>query len=290
MNVTFTNSLTRFRLSAARERRCAGSVHIAASYSDYPGGSSGSSPALHHRGQHLKRGRGGLRRPGRLPADLRLPLVDAGDPAAAQGLDLAGNPLVADGNDDGTARRDIGAYELPAPPQQPPPDGGGQGADTQAPVLSRFASTRKAFAKRTRFRYTLSEAARVTIRIQRSSVLRGHRRYRTVATIARTAAAGRNSTGFSRKVGRRLLRAGGYRAVALATDAAHNRSAPRRRPSASPARPSAGLADREPLRPARAVAGGVGCREHEPVGPGGEPALPEALRQRARVQAGDAVV
>lgn len=42
------------------------------------------------------------------------PLVDAGSPAAGQpALDVVGNPRVADGNGDITARRDIGAYEVP---------------------------------------------------------------------------------------------------------------------------------------------------------------------------------
>jgi hypothetical protein len=44
------------------------------------------------------------------------PLIDTGDPATPQGLDLAGSPLVADGNGDGDARRDPGAFEFqPAP-------------------------------------------------------------------------------------------------------------------------------------------------------------------------------
>jgi len=165
------------------------------------------------------------------PGDYHLtqgsPLVDAGDPGAPQGLDLAGNPLVADGNGDGTARRDIGAYELPGAAQLPA-GGGGQGADTRAPVLSRFASTRRSFAKRTSFRFTLSERARVTITIQRAIGTGARTRYRTVAAIRRTGAAGRNKTAFSRKVGRRLLHAGRYRAVARAIDATGNRSAPRR--------------------------------------------------------------
>jgi hypothetical protein len=135
---------------------------------------------------------------------------------------------VADGNGDGSARRDIGAYELagPLPGEQPP--GGGPAADTQAPVLSGFASTRRSFAKRTHFRFTLSETARVTITIQRASGTGARTRYRTVAAIRRTGQLGRNSTSFSRKVGRRLLRAGRYRAVARATDTAGNRSASRR--------------------------------------------------------------
>ena len=81
---------------------------------------------------------------------------------------------------------------------------------------------------RTRFRFTLSEAARVTITIQRATGTGARTRYRTVAAIRRTGSTGRNSTTFSRKLGRRLLRAGRYRAVARAADAAGNRSAPRR--------------------------------------------------------------
>src|SRR5215211_8800657 len=53
------------------------------------------------------------------------PLVDMGDPATAQGLDLDGNPLVADGNRDGAARRDLGAFELPGPAVDQPAAGGG---------------------------------------------------------------------------------------------------------------------------------------------------------------------
>ena len=82
--------------------------------------------------------------------------------------------------------------------------------------------------KRTRFRFTLSETARVTIRIQRATGTGARTRYRTVAAIRRSGNSGRNSTTFSRKLGRRLLRAGRYRAVARAADAAGNRSAPRR--------------------------------------------------------------
>ena len=40
------------------------------------------------------------------------PLLDSGDPSSPQGLDLDGAPLVADGDGDGIARRDMGAFEL----------------------------------------------------------------------------------------------------------------------------------------------------------------------------------
>lgn len=59
-------------------------------------------------------------------------LVDAGKPSAALGTDLDGKARVTDGNADGVAVRDIGAYERPdplAPPvvDKPVVDGGGGG-------------------------------------------------------------------------------------------------------------------------------------------------------------------
>ena len=230
VNVTLTNSLMRgFGLPLRAAGGAPGSVHIAASYSDYAGGSAGNAQGASITESNISNvGDAGFAGPGDHHLVKGSPLVDAGDPAAQQGLDLAGNPLVADGNDDGVARRDIGAYELAAPAQGQQPPESGQGGDTTAPVMSRFASTRKAFAKRTRFRFTLTEAARVRITIRRVIGTGGRTRYRTVAAVTRAGVAGPNRTGFSRKVGRRLLRPGRYRAVARATDAAGNRSAPRR--------------------------------------------------------------
>ena len=228
--VTLTNSLLRgFTVPV----RADSDTHITASYSDYDG--SGNQDNANGAGISESNisnvGDTGFAAPGDYRLMAGSPLVDAGDPATGQGLDLGGNPLVTDGNKDGTARRDIGAYELAGPlPGEPPSGGGGgggTGADTQAPVLSGFVSAKKAFARKTRFRYTLSEPARVTIRIQRA--VRGSRtRYRTVRTITRTAAAGANSMVFRRRIGSRVLRTGRYRAIARATDAAQNRSAPRR--------------------------------------------------------------
>jgi hypothetical protein len=142
-------------------------------------------------------------------------LVDAGAPDAAQGIDLDGSPLVIDGNGDGTARRDIGAYELATPAPPPPPQ-----ADTQAPVISRFR------ASRARLSYRLSEGARVTVRIQRR--LAGKRaRYRSLGKLSASATQGANRTPVSRRIRRKALRPGPYRAVITAIDAAGNRSGPK---------------------------------------------------------------
>jgi hypothetical protein len=140
------------------------------------------------------------------------PLVDAGAPDAAQGVDLDGNPLVVDGNGDGFARRDIGAYELPAQPvAQPQPD-------SQKPVISGFR------ARRSSVSYGLSESARVVVKVQRR--LAGKRpRYRTLGTVAKPAKQGANRLKLSRRIRAKDARPGRYRAVIVAIDAAGNRSA-----------------------------------------------------------------
>ena len=167
------------------------------------------------------------------------PLIDMGDPAAPQGLDLDGGARVADGNGDGIARRDIGAFEL-QPAMAGPPSGGGpsggSAADTKPPLISGFRSTRSAFAvarsatpraarakRGTSLRYALSEKARVVLKIQR----KGRTRYRSVGTLRRAGLEGANRIRFSGRIGRRALRPGRYRIVATAVDAAGNRSAPK---------------------------------------------------------------
>jgi hypothetical protein len=170
------------------------------------------------------------------------PLVDAGDPATAQGQDMDGKPLVMDGDHDGVARRDIGAFEvdgpLPVDPSAPaadtPPTGGDQPppTDTTAPVISHLGFSKKTFAvgrartaiaalaHGTKLRYTLSEAATVTIKIQKLKTRR------VVGTLTRSGAKGANTIKFSGRIGKRALRPGRYRAVLTAADAAGNRSAP----------------------------------------------------------------
>jgi Ca2+-binding RTX toxin-like protein len=107
-------------------------------------------------------------------------------------------------------------------------------ADSQPPaflgrvraVPARFRVARRRAKRRgTTFRYTLTEAAAVTFRIER--LARG-RRARRAGSFRVRGAAGANRTRFSGRIGRTLLRPGAYRAVLTATDAAGNRSAPAR--------------------------------------------------------------
>jgi extracellular elastinolytic metalloproteinase len=145
-----------------------------------------------------------------------------------------------------------------APPPPPPPD-------TTAPVVRGFSMSRKRFrvgpdrtprvAQRRRrrrapegsaFRFSLSEAARVVITIERalpgravgrrcrppSRRLRGRRRCTRYAVrgslTRRNRPVGRNIVPFSGRVGIKALRPGLHRATISATDVAGNRSQPRR--------------------------------------------------------------
>jgi hypothetical protein len=199
-----------------------GRATIAASYSAYD--SAQNSPTTPYQGvtEHdivnpadlgfVDPGTGNFRlRPGSA-------LVDAGDPDSARGADLDGNLLIADGNGDGTARRDIGAYELSPPaPAGPAP---GPVPDKQPPLVSGFRASRTALT------YGLSESARVTVTIQRR--LAGHRaRYGTVGKLSASATGGKNRTRVAARLRRKEARPGRYRAVIVATDAAGNRSKPK---------------------------------------------------------------
>jgi hypothetical protein len=139
--------------------------------------------------------------------------------------------------------------------------GGGGGGDTDAPVFLSARLTNTTFAvnprgpaetpvgsaakRGTTFVYSLSEAARVVFTIHakkpgrrvrgrcvkptpRNRNRRKCTRFVRFGRFAQSASAGQNRKKFSGRIGRRSLRPGRYRATLVATDAAGNRSAPRR--------------------------------------------------------------
>lgn len=165
---------------------------------------------------------------------------------------------------------DAGAYEAvpepePEPPGGGPPPGGGgpsppvggappvpdvpPAADRTAPAFtSAPALARAAFRARAGLRFGLSEAATVELRVERRTVgrrvrgrcvrrtQRNRERRRCVRHVAlagrstRPGTAGANRTVFAARVRGRALSPGRYRLVAVAVDAAGNRSAPARVP------------------------------------------------------------
>lgn len=67
------------------------------------------------------------------------PVIDRGSPQGiigGEGPDLAGNPRVVDGNGDGSAIRDIGAFEFQPPPPQAPPGGTTPGGTTPGGTIA----------------------------------------------------------------------------------------------------------------------------------------------------------
>jgi hypothetical protein len=102
----------------------------------------------------------------------------------------------------------------------------------------RTAISAKKAPKGTKIRFTLSEAAAVSLRIQRRTT--GHRKgkkclakrrtgkrctiYKTKGTLKRSGRAGANSVAFSGRIGARKLAKGRYRIVATATDTAGNKA------------------------------------------------------------------
>jgi hypothetical protein len=96
------------------------------------------------------------------------------------------------------------------------------------------AEARAAVKRGTEFRYTLSEPARVVFALERRRPgrrVRGKRRrarWVKAGSFAVQGAAGANRKKFSGRIGRRRLRPGSYRLSLVATDAAGNRSVPKR--------------------------------------------------------------
>ena len=115
----------------------------------------------------------------------------------------------------------------------PGPAGPGPGVtppllDSTRPVLSGVRWTRARFRARTgsRLRWTLSEAAKLTVGFERCVKRRGKRctKWRRVATVTRQAPAGAGSLKVARTVGRKALRKGIWRVRLKALDAAGNQS------------------------------------------------------------------
>ena len=105
--------------------------------------------------------------------------------------------------------------------------------DLTAPAFASLRLTNRTLVPRarrgTKFAYTLSEAARVGITIERRTVDRRSRvRYVRVGTLAQRGAAGRNAKAWFGRVGSKVLAPGSYRASVVATDAAGNKSPARR--------------------------------------------------------------
>ena len=108
---------------------------------------------------------------------------------------------------------------------------------------SLFGARKKRAPVGTTFRYTLSEAARVTIQLQRAlpGVKRGKRclkpskrrrgkrctRFVRVGQLVRESPKGKSQVPFNGRIKRKALKPGKYRAVVSAVDAAGNRSAAR---------------------------------------------------------------
>ena len=77
------------------------------------------------------------------------PVVDKGDPEASGAiLDLAGKSRVVDGDGNGTAVRDMGAYELPAPVATPAPSPTTPPTMTPAPAQADTVAPGTTFTKK----------------------------------------------------------------------------------------------------------------------------------------------
>ena len=179
------------------------------------------------------------------------PLVDAGSADKFldldSPLDVTGAPRVTDGDGDGTARRDVGAFERPAPtpstgdpkagtpqgdlpvvlPEAPtttqpePTEPKAVPADTLAPRLSNLRVTKDGRGKRAThtIRFVTDEASTVTITLAR----RVGKRWRALkGTLSLAATGGQTKLVLPKKLGGKTLKPGILRLSATARDAAGN--------------------------------------------------------------------
>ena len=117
---------------------------------------------------------------------------------------------------------------------EPDVDGDGLGDETQdsaigkagAPRLSKLSLAPTAFRSSSKLRYSLSEAAKVSIRIERRT--KAGRFARLRGALSDNGEAGRNAKSIKRRLAGRKLAAGRYRLVVKATDDAGNVSAAKR--------------------------------------------------------------
>lgn len=153
------------------------------------------------------------------------PSIDAGNPAAGGLLDdFEGSVRPQDGNGDGSAIRDQGAYEAPKDPtcentpelcpEPPPPP-----ADTVAPRISKV-KFRPAGKKAGYLRMKLSEAARIKATFKPVPKGKGKKR-RKGLKLRKAGKAGANKL----KIKKNKLKPGRYSLTIVATDPAGNRSA-----------------------------------------------------------------
>lgn len=147
------------------------------------------------------------------PGDYRLregsPSIDAADPASALTEDLLGDLRPVDGDRNGTAIGDQGAFEFD-PPVLP---------DTAAPVLSKFgfkAPGRKAG----KITVTTSEASTVSATLTPKPAGKGKKKRKRVKLSAKASGAGTVTL----KIAKGKLKAGKYSVSISARDAAGNRS------------------------------------------------------------------
>jgi hypothetical protein len=117
---------------------------------------------------------------------------------------------------------------------EPDVDGDGLGDETQdraigkagAPRLSKLSLAPTAFRSSSKLRYSLSEAAKVSIRIERRT--KAGRFARLRGALSDDGEAGRNAKSIKRRLAGRRLAAGRYRLVIKATDDAGNVSGAKR--------------------------------------------------------------